>query len=368
MIEYPQGWKDIEVVLAHDWLSGMRGGERVLELLCNGFPSAEIYTLVHNPSAISETINSHRVHSSFLQRFPRVENYYRYLLPLMPTAIERMRPDSVDLVVSTSHCVAKGLIPPAGARHVCYCFTPMRYAWQFYKEYFGNNPLKKAVLKPLLARMRDWDRRASERVDRFIAISNHVRARIERHYGRQADVVYPPVDLDYYKPGAGEPTADFDLIVSALVPYKRIDLAVRAYTRSGEPLKLVGVGTEFDALSRMAGENIEFLGWRSYEEIRELYRNCRQLVFPGEEDFGLVPVEAQACGRPVVAYAKGGALETVQDGVSGVFFKEQSEDALIDATRRAADTGWDSSAIRRSAERFGIKQFLNGLDAVISDS
>lgn len=367
MVEYPQRWSEIEVGLAHDWLTGMRGGERVLELLCSGFRSADIYTLLCNPSAISETIKSHRVHTSRLQKLPRVERYYRYLLPFMPSAIEGMRPRAADLVISTSHCVAKGLIPPADARHICYCFTPMRYAWTFYSEYFGENPLKKAVLGPMLARMREWDRRASERVDRFVAISEHVRERIERHYGRGADVVYPPVDLDYYTPGDAAAAADFDLIVSALVPYKRIDLAVRAYTRSGEPLKIVGVGTEMEPLARIAGDNIEFLGWQSYDDIRALYRNCRLLVFPGEEDFGLVPVEVQACGRPVVAYRRGGALETVREGASGVFFDEQDEESLIDAVQQAAHTEWDPAPIRASAERFGIDQFIRGLDEAIGD-
>jgi len=353
------------VVLAHDWLTGMRGGERVLELLCNGFPDAPVCTLIYRPEALSGAITSHPVLTSRLQRRPGVHRYYRYLLASMPAAIEALRAPDADLVISTSHCVAKGLIPPSGARHLCYCFTPMRYAWFFYEEYFGRNPLKRALLKPLLRRLRDWDRAASDRVDRFVAISQYVRARIRTYYDRDADVVYPPVDLTYYTP-APEPRdpAPFDLVVSALVPYKKIDLAVAAYTRTGAPLKIVGIGTELDRLRRAAGPNIEFLGWQDYDTIRALYRTCRLLVFPGEEDFGLVPVEVQACGRPVVAFARGGALETVCDA-SGVFFHEQTEDALIAAVEQAAQRPWDPAAIRRNAEQFSIPAFIDGLDRSI---
>lgn len=362
MADYPADWSGLDVILAHDWLTGMRGGERVLELLCDGFDDARIYTLIHKSTAVSDVINSHPITTSALQRLPGVAGYYRYLLPFMPAAIERIRTRPADLLISTSHCVAKGLVPQSGTRHLCYCFTPMRYAWDFYEEYFGPNKIKRAALKPILARMREWDLRASERVDRFVAISNHVRGRIERHYKRAADVVYPPVDLDYYTPAEDGPRKDFDLVVSALVPYKRVDLAVRAYNLSGYPLKVVGVGTEMESLTALAADNVELMGWRSYEEIRELFRHCRQLIFPGEEDFGLVPVEAQACGRPVVAFAQGGLLETVRDGASGVFFETQSEDALISAAERAAAIDWDPAVIRSSALRFGIPQFIAGMD------
>jgi len=365
MPEYPENWKEMNIVLAHDWLTGMRGGERVLELLCSGFPAATVCTLIHNRTAISDTINSHPIVTSSLQRLPGVVGYYRYLLPFMPSAIERMSPPESDLIISTSHCVAKGLKSRPGTRHLCYCFTPMRYAWTFYDEYFGGNTVKKMFLKPVLARMRAWDRSASDRIDRFVAISEHVRKRIREFYDRDADVVFPPVDLDYYTPG-GQVAADFDLVVSALVPYKRIDLAVRAYTRTGYPLKIIGVGTETNALKKLAGGNIEFLGWQSYGVIREMFRNCRQLIFPGEEDFGLVPVEVQACGRPVVAFGRGGILETVNEGESGIFFESQTEDALIAAVEHSAAMKWDLETIRKSALRFSIGNFISGLDESIS--
>jgi glycosyltransferase involved in cell wall biosynthesis len=361
-------------VLAHDWLTGMRGGERVLELLCEGFPAAHIYTLIRNPQAVSVAINRHEVHTSWLQRVPGIFKRYRYFLPFYPRAIEAFKPPEADLLISTSHCVAKGLKPRSGTKHLCYCFTPMRYAWSFHDEYFGSNPIKRALLDPVLGSLRNWDRKASDRVDLFVAISQHVRRRIEINYGREAEVVYPPVNTEFYTPGPAsqgfaEPGEakheEFDLIVSALVPYKRVDLAVDAYKQSGRPLKIVGTGTEHAALERYATKNIEFLGWRTDEEVRDLYRQCRLLVFPGEEDFGIVPVEAQACGKPVVAYGRGGSLETIDPRVGGVFFKEQSPEALTAAVNECAAATWDPAAIRAHAGRFSTANFLAGLDRCI---
>lgn len=376
------------VILAHDWLTGMRGGERVLEVLCRSFPRAPIYTLIHNPEAVSDVINAHPVLTSWLQRVPGIRQHYRYFLPFFPNAIECLQPAAADLLISTSHCVAKGLPPPKGARHLCYCFTPMRYAWLFYEEYFGKNPLKKMALTPYLNRLRAWDRATCDRVDRFVALSRHVQKRILEFYGREADVVYPPVNTSFWTPdpaeGAGAPSSDqrsevrsqrseienrkyvYDLIVSALVPYKKIELAVRAYTRLGYPLKIVGTGTQSTRLRRLAGAHIEFLGRLDDERIRDLYRHCRLLVFPGEEDFGIVPVEAQACGRPVVAYGIGGALETVVDGQTGVFFHAKTEAALLAAVEQAATIRWDPVAIRANTERFSEANFISGLTASIA--
>jgi len=355
----------MRVHLAHDWLTGMRGGEKVLELLCQGFPGAPIFTLIHHPPAISPTINEHSITTTWLQRVPGIEKTYRNFLPLFPLAIRGWNPPPADMVISTSHCIAKGIRPPRGARHLCYCFTPMRYAWTFYHEYFGGHPLKGIAIKPTLALLRGWDLRASDRVDMFVAISRHVQGRILEFYGRESEVVYPPVDTEFFTPG--EPGEDdFDLIVSALVPYKRIDLAVRAYNRLGRRLKIVGTGTDFARLQREAGPNLEFLGWRSNQEIRDLYRRCRCLIFPGEEDFGIVPVEAQACGKPVVAFRKGGALETVAAGVSGEFFDHPTEDSLLAAIESCAARSWDAARIRRHAEQFSVQRFLDGLDKAIT--
>ncbi|MDD5676513.1 MAG: glycosyltransferase [Kiritimatiellae bacterium] len=354
------------VLLAHDWLTGMRGGERVLEILCRLFPQAPIYTLIHNPAAISEIINAHPVMTSWLQRVPGIRKHYRYFLPFFPGAIERLQPAAADLLISTSHCVAKGLLPPKGARHLCYCFTPMRYAWLFYEEYFGKNPLKKMALAPYLNRLRAWDRAACDRVDRFVALSRHVQKRILEFYGREADVVYPPVNTSFWTPASPESAGAYDLIVSALVPYKKLEVAVQAYTRLGYPLKIIGAGTEYTRLRRLAGAHIEFLGRLDDERVRDFYRQCRLLVFPGEEDFGIVPVEAQACGRPVVAYGIGGALETIVDGQTGVFFHVQTEAALLGAVEQAAAIRWDPVAIRTNAERFSEANFISGLTASIA--
>jgi glycosyltransferase involved in cell wall biosynthesis len=362
---FPESWPALDVVLGHDWLTGMRGGERVLELLCRAFPRAPIVTLLGRPQHVSETIRSHRLVCSALQRLPRVHAYYRYLLPLFPAAVAGLRCPPGRLLITTSHCAIKSLRPAPGMKHLCYCFTPMRYVWSFEDEYFGRNPLKRALLAPVSAGLRAWDRRTAAGVDRFVTLSRHVRNRIWDSYERDADVVYPPVNVGFHTPAsdgpAGPPAEPFDLIVSALVPYKRIDLAVKAYTRMGRTLRIVGSGSLAGTLKRQAGPTVEFLGRRSDEEIRDLYRQCRLLVFPGEEDFGIVPVEAQACGRPVVAFGRGGVTESVIAGETGVFFKEQTEDSLIDAVRQCDARSWDPARIRANAERFGGQPFIDGM-------
>jgi len=363
-ISFPEAWSKLNVALCHDWLTGMRGGERCLELLARGFPAAPVYTLIHNREKIAGTINEHVIHNSFLQYVPGIFRNYRWFLPLFPAAIRSFERPDCDLLISTSHCVAKALPHRCETRHLCYCFTPMRYAWTFHDEYLGERSLKRRLAAPVLARLREFDRRNSAGVTRFVAISHHVRERIGKFYGREADVVYPPVDTGFYTPAA-DARGDYDLIVSALVPYKKVDLAVRAYSNIAFPLKIVGTGTEFDKLRAIAPSNVEFVGWKSDEDVREYYRNCRLLVFPGEEDFGIVPLEAQACGRPVVAFRRGGLTETIVDGSTGVFFDEQNEALLADAIRQAASRSWDAAAIRSNAERFSIQQFIDGIDAAI---
>ena len=361
----------LDIVLSHDWIMGNRGAERVLETLCTASENAPVYTLLHDPSVSSPLINRHPIRTSFLQRVPGItarrgggEPFHRYLLPLFPSAIERFRPPEVDLLISSSHCVAKGIKARGRTKHLCYCFTPMRYAWLFYEEYFGTDPLKRAFLSPMLASLRRWDKNSAQRVDRFVAISTCVRDRIRQFYGRDADIVFPPVDTDRLAPD-GRVSGDYDLVVSGLSPLKKVDLAVSVYNRSGVPLKVVGVGTQLPHLRRMANANAEFLGWLRDDEVRELDRGCRMLVFPGVDDFGLAPVEAQACGRPVVAFARGGALDTVEEGVTGVFFREQTGDSLNEAIEKCASTRWDRDAIRGRAERFGVARFLRELESSI---
>ncbi len=363
----PDPWPDLRVALAHDWLTGMRGGERVLELIADRYPGAPLYTMLHRPGSVSPAIERHPIHTSVLQAVPGIARRYRWCLPLMPAAARTLRPHDVDLLISTSHCVAKSVRPPAGATHLCYCFTPMRYAWTFYEEYFGRNPAKKAVVAPLLSGLRRWDRGTADRVDRFIAISRHIRERIRAAYNRDADIIYPPVDTDRCTPLPGGGSRDYDLIVSALVPYKRIDLAVQAYNTLGYPLKIIGVGTEYDMLRKIAAPNIQFLGWQSDEHVVQAYRHCRCLVFPGEEDFGIVPVEAQACGRPVVAYGRGGAMETVVPGETGILFAQQSRESLLHAVEECAGHPWDPALIRRHARQFSTPRFLHELGAAVRD-
>ena len=368
MMTTPERWKAIPTVLCHDWLTGMRGGEKCLEILCDGFPSAPIHTLIAKPEAVSETIRSHPIHTSALQRLPGVTQHYRNMLPLFPAAVRTLRPRDARLQISLNSCIAKSIRKPAEAKHLCYCFTPMRYAWTFYEEYFGSNPVKAAALKPLLASLRAWDRRTADNVDQFVAISQHVQDRIKRFYGRDSVIVYPPVDVSRYTPSpqALAGTHDgFDLVVSALVPYKRIDLAVAAYNTSGYPLKIVGIGGQLEQLKQMAAPNVEILAWQSDHTVKSLYQRCRQLIFPGEEDFGIVPLEAQACGRPVVAYRKGGALETIIEDETGVFFDEQSPDSLNQAVTRAGAIHWDANHLQQHAQTFGPQRYIDGLAAVI---
>lgn len=355
------------ITLGHDWLTGMRGGERVLEYLCQAFSEAPISTLVANLASVSETITSHPIRASWFNRLPGVSRHYRSFLPIMPLAARTLRIPDCDLLLTTSHCVAKSFRKPRGARHVCYCFSPMRYAWLFRKEYFPN-PVKRALVAPLLAWLRAWDRRTASNVDLFVGISQAVCDRIRRFYGRNARLVYPPVDVSRCTPSPDAMPDNFDLIVSALVPYKRIDLAVETYSRRGWPLKVVGIGGQLGALRAKAGPSVEILGWQSDDAVLELYRRCRLLVFPGEEDFGIVPLEAQACGRPVVAYARGGALETIRDGETGVFFREQTDEALAEAVERAARQRWDPAMLHAHAASFGPERFLTGLANAIAST
>lgn len=356
----------MRVALAHDWLTGMRGGEKCLVLLGAGFPDAPLYCLLHKKGSVSDVITNRTIHTSWLQYIPGITRHYRYFLPSFPLAIRTLgRPDA-ELLISTSHCAAKALPTKKETRHLCYCFTPMRYAWTFHDEYFGASRLKRAVLSPTLAGLRMWDKANSKNVDHFVAISRHVQKRIEQFYGREADVVYPPADTGFYTADESTAREDTDLVVSALVPYKRIDLVVEAYKKSGRKLIVVGTGTEFERLKTMAGRNISFLGWQSNEAIRDLYRKCRFLLFPGEEDFGIVPVEAMACGMPVLAFGQGGVTETVENGKTGLFFNQQTADGINDCRHAAENVSWDSFFIRKHAEKFSQQAFIDGVNLSIN--
>jgi glycosyltransferase involved in cell wall biosynthesis len=359
--------RTLRVALVHDWLTGMRGGEKCLEVICELFPDAPIYTLLHVKGAMSPLIESKEIHTSAVQRFPLVEQKYRMYLPIFPFAIEAFDFSGYDLLISTSHCVAKGAIPRSGALHICYCFTPMRYVYEMYDEYFGKGQagiatrLAMSVIAPLL---RWWDKKTANRVHHFVAISDHVRKRIMRHYHREAEIVFPPVDTERFQLSLKD--NGYYLIVSALVPYKRVDLAIQAFNKNGARLIVVGKGPDEAKLQRAANSTIEFVGWKSDDELARLYAGCKALVFPGEEDFGIVPLEAMACGKPVIAYGKGGVLETVQDGISGIFFPEQSVEALEEALTRAGSMHFDPQKIRDRALQFSRDIYKDKMKKLIA--
>jgi glycosyltransferase involved in cell wall biosynthesis len=360
----------MRVALIHDWLTGMRGGERVLEALCELFPDADLYTLMHVRGSTTPFIEKRRVTTSPIQWLPMADRLYRQYLPLFPVAIEAFDLDGYDLVISCSHCAAKSVVVTGRARHLCCCLTPMRYAWDQFEAYFGPERVghvTSRVMRPIMAAMARWDRSTAHRVHRYLAISQYVARRIGVYYNRQSTIVYPPVDTTFYRPGAAPADSSF-LIVSALVPYKRVDLAIRAARRAGVSLTIVGDGPERAALEPLAGPDVRFLGWRPNEEIRDLYQSSLAAVLPGEEDFGIVPIEAQACGRPVVALGRGGALETVVDGTTGVLVPDATEDSLAEGMRTAASRPWDSDAIRAHAERFSRERFVREMTTVIDET
>ena len=359
-----------KIVLVHDWLTGMRGGERVLESLCRMFPDADLCTLVHIRGSVSRVIEARRIKTSFVQHLPLSNRLYRQYLPLFPAAIEGFDLDGYDLVISTSHCAAKAVVAVGRAAHVCYCFSPMRYAWDQFDSYFGADRVgrtRTAAYRHIMAWIARWDRDTTHRVSRFLADSQYVASRIGRYYNREALVLYPPVDTAFFTPDGHEPEPHF-LVVSALVPYKRIDLAVQAARRLGVTLKIVGTGPEEAALRAIAGPTVEFLGALDDASLREQFRRARAVVLPAEEDFGIVPVEAQACGRPVVAFARGGAAETVTDGITGLLVDRATPDAFADAMADAARRPWDRARLRTDAERFSVDRFEAAMRAVLTET
>lgn len=366
----PPDTRGARIALVHDWLTGMRGGEKVLEVLCELCPDASLFTLVHVPGSVSPAIEALHPHASVLSRLPGAARFYRHFLPLFPAVVEQFDLDAFDLVISTSHCAAKSVVPAGRAAHVCYCHTPMRYVWDQREAYFGAERLgrwRALALRPVLAWLARWDAATAHRVTRYLANSEHVARRISRYYNRRAEVLHPPVDTDFYRPD-GQAPREGALIVSALVPYKRVDVAIEACREAGVALRIVGQGPELDRLRAAAGADVEFLGARSNEEIRELYRAAALVLLPGEEDFGIVPVEAQACGCPVVALARGGAVETVIDGVTGVLVPADGPAALARGIRRALDeVPFDAARLRSHAEGFGRAGFAARMAAVIRE-
>ncbi len=380
----------MRVAIVHDWLTGMRGGEKVLEVFCELFPHADIFTLIHLHGSVSKIIEDRIIHTSFLQRVPLAKSRYRSFLPLFPLAIEGFDMRDYDMVLSSSHCVAKGVLTSPSAIHLCYCHTPMRYVWDHYYTYFGseNAGFFARFLMPAIAHyLRMWDVASSSRVDYFVANSQNVANRIKKYYKRSAKVIHPPVDCSLYTPLENYRDGDYYLIVSAFAPYKRIDIAIDAFERLGLPLVIIGGGQEEGRIRKMVKKYVRYIGWQSNESLKGYYRGCKALIFPGEEDFGIVPLEAQACGKPVIAFAKGGVLETVRglyphsnflaglthsqpETPTGVFFKEQTIESLMDAVRffEKHKNLFYPRSIRKHAESFDrlifkekVKQYIRKL-------
>jgi len=349
----------LNVALIHDWLNQMGGAENVLERLVELFPEAPIYTSMYGPSLMPPAYRSWDIRTSFMQRLPGVTLHHRVYLPLYPLAFSSFNLRGYDLVLSNKSGFCHGVRTAPGTLHICYCLTPTRFLWMYesYREREGIGALADVALRPLLALLRRWDYAMAQRVDHFIAISTAVQERIRRFYGRESVIIHPPVDTERYTP-SNEPPEDYFLVVGRLIPYKRIDLAVRAFTQLGLPLVVVGDGRDRAKLEAMAGPNVTFRGRLPHgRELLTLYRRCRAFIFPGLEDFGIAPVEAQATGRPVIAYAAGGALDTVQEGITGTFFHEQTPEALAAVVQDFDPADYDPAACRANAERFSVGEF-----------
>jgi len=356
----------MKVAIIHYWLVGMRGGEKVIEALCEMYPQADIFTHVYVPEMVSDRIRQHRVIPTFINALPRAAKMYKTYLPLMPLALEQIDLSGYDLIISSESGPAKGIIPPSDAIHVCYCHTPMRYIWNMYHQYrSGAGRVARLMMPPLTHYLRMWDVTSAARVDSFVANSTTVARRIRQYYGADSVVINPPVDTNAFSIASPSELDDYYLMAGELVPYKRPDLAVRAFNETKQKLVVIGGGEMLDEIRRLAGPTVKVMGSQPFDVLKHHYARCRALIFPGEEDFGMVPVEAMASGRPVVALGRGGATETVKDGVSGVFFAEQTVEAISSAVERLANIEFDSSKISAHAEQFGREHFLQKMRAHI---
>lgn len=354
----------MRTAVVHDWLNGMRGGEKVLEAILPLLPDPTVFTLFHVPGSVSPSIERYSIRASFLNRLPFARRGYRNYLPLFARAVEAFDLSGFDFVVSSSHCVAKGAIAPPGVPHLCYCHTPVRYAWDQFDEYFPEGTPLRGLKRFFVERLREWDRRTAARPNRYLANSSAVAERIRRHYGREATVCHPPVDVDFFTPSE-VPRGDFLLSVGALVPYKRFGDAVAAAKSLGRPLVLVGRGPEEKRLRAPADSSVNIVADRTPEELRELYRTCAAFVQPGEEDFGIAAVEALACGAPVIALSRGGALDIVEDGKNGVLFTENGAEGLAKAIGRAESLRFDPASLRAGAQRFSADRFRAAFRAAL---
>lgn len=357
-----------KIALVHYWLVGMRGGEKIVECLCKIFPDIDIYTLVYNKDKVSSVIKSKNIYTSSIQKKPFAKNHHQIYLPFMPVAIEQFDLSDYDIVISSESGIAKGVLTKPETCHICYCHTPMRYLWNMYFDYLNNEKirfLKRKFIEAFFNYLRVWDLATASRVDYFISNSDNVRKRILKYYRRDSNVIYPPVPVDEFK--FSDRKEDFYLTVSQMVSYKRIDLAVEAFNRLDKNLVIIGDGPEKKKLVRKAGKNIKFLGWQEDKTLKEYYSKAKAFIFPGEEDFGITPVEAQASGTPVIGYGKGGLLETVIDRITGLFFYRQDAKDLAEAVERfeGAEDSMDNHIIRENARRFDTSVFENEIKSFI---
>jgi glycosyltransferase involved in cell wall biosynthesis len=349
----------MKVAIIHYWLVGMRGGEKVIEALCEMYPQADIFTHVYVPEMVSDPIRRHRIVPTFINALPRAAKMYKTYLPLMPLALEQLDLRGYDLIISSESGPAKGVIAPSDSIHVCYCHTPMRYIWNMYHDYRNNaGRLTQWMMPPLSHYLRMWDVTSAARVDSFVANSATVARRIRRYYGADSVVIHPPVDTGAFSIVAPSELGDYYLMAGELVSYKRADLAVRAFNEMKLKLVVIGGGEMLDEIRRLAGPTVTVMGSQPFDVLKQHYARCRALIFPGEEDFGMVPVEAMASGRPVVAFGRGGATETVAEGLSGVFFADQSVEAISSAVKNLAKIEIDPQKIAAHANQFGRDRFF----------
>lgn len=357
----------MRTAVVHDWLNGMRGGENVLKEILAIVPDPTIFTLFHVPGSVSREIERFPIRSSFLNRLPFSRRRYREYLPLFPRAVESFDLSGFDLVVSSSHCVAKGARAPEGVPHLCYCHTPVRYAWDQFDDYFPRATTRLFRLKKIVIdRLRAWDRATAGRPTRYLANSSAVAERIRRHYGRSSEVVAPPVDVEFFH-GAEKTREPFLLAVGSLVPYKRHEVAIEAARRLGRPLVLVGKGPEERRLRALASPSVQFVADLDRESLRDLYRRCFAFVQPGEEDFGISLVEAAACGAPAAALSRGGARDTVSDGVSGVLYAEPGAEGLVQAIGAITGRRFDYTAVRAAALPFSRERFAREFAGAVAE-
>jgi len=343
----------MKVALVHHYLLNMRGGERVLEMFCEIFPQADIFTLVYNESVISDKIKGHNINTSFLQKLPFAKTKWRYYLPLFPFASEQLDLRNYDIVISSDSACIKGVITRSDTLHICYCHTPMRYAWDLYFDYLDELPKAgKEIAHLIMHYIRQFDFRAAQQVDYFIANSRNTARRIKKYYRRDSQIIYPPVDTDFFKIDTKQATDNFYLYVGELVPYKRANLIVKSFNELNRPLKVIGNGPQFQHLKKIARDNIELLGRQPRQVVKHYFQRCKAFVFAAEEDFGITPLEAQACGKPVIAFKKGGAVETIINGKTGIFFDHQTVDSLISAVEKYETLTFDPKICRDNATRF----------------